>query len=228
MGAKKREGRTEAERRETNKKWFIAELAMTSQVACLSLCHVGHLWSCCVTPSHPGRLLWGINTPMGYWCICTSGLCYQVPLGSYWKNQGLHGSHCFGPRHGSCCSFDSGRCNDSHVKAGTSVVGSEVTKWRLELYNCHWATLPSNLGKWVPRDRQGQMHMWGWAYTALGIKGTTFPLKLVMISGVVLRPCVNNLLPNYLSCSDCSTIWLSLLWQLCKLRGLARLIATRI
>ena len=126
--------------------------------------------------------------------------------GQLLENQGLHGSHCFGPRHVSCCSFDSGRCNDSHVKAGTSVVGSEVTKWRLELYNCHWATLPSNLGKWVPRDRQGQMHMWGWAYTALGIKGTTFPLKLVMISGVVLRPCVNNLLPNYLSCSDCSTI----------------------
>ena len=29
---------------------------MTAQVACLSLCHVGHLWSCCVTPSHPGGL----------------------------------------------------------------------------------------------------------------------------------------------------------------------------
>lgn len=124
----KKAGREELrqKRRETNKKWFIAELAMTSQVACLSLCHVGHLWSCCVTPSYPGRLLWGINTPMRCWCICTSGLCYQVPLGSYWKNQGLHGSHCFGPRHGSCCSFDSGGCNDSHVKAGTSVVGGEV------------------------------------------------------------------------------------------------------
>ncbi|KAI4541343.1 hypothetical protein MG293_008485 [Ovis ammon polii] len=35
----------------------------------------------------------------------------KVPLDSSWKNQGLHGSHCFGPRHGSCCSFDS----DSYI-----------------------------------------------------------------------------------------------------------------
>ena len=226
MGAKKREGRTEAERRETKSDLLLSWQWLHKWPAChfvmWDIFGVA-AWHLHILEDSSGEstLLWGIDASVLLDCVTR---CLWAATG---KTRASMGPTAFDPSMGAAAAL-TGRCNDSHVKAGTSVVGSEVTKWRLELYNCHWATLPSNLGKWVPRDRQGQMHMWGWAYTALGIKGTTFPLKLVMISGVVLRPCVNNLLPNYLSCSDCSTIWLSLLWQLCKLRGLARLIATRI
>lgn len=77
------------------------------------------------------------------------------------------------------------------------------------------------------------MHLWGWVYIASGTKGTSFPLKLIMICGVVLRPCGNNLLPNHLSCSDCSTHLIILACASyyigrCKMRGLVGPIATRV
>lgn len=77
------------------------------------------------------------------------------------------------------------------------------------------------------------MPLWGWVYIASGTKGTSFPLKLIMICGVVLRPCGNNLVPNHLSCNDCSTHLIILACASyyigrCKIRGLVGLIATRV
>lgn len=154
--------------------------------------------------SGESTLLWGVDAFVLLGCVTR---CLWAAPG---KTRASVGPTALDLGMGDAAALTLVGVNDSHVKAGTSVVGGEVTRWRLELYNCHWATLPSNLGKWVPRDRQGHMHMWGWAYIASGTKGTTYPLKLVMICGVVLHPCGNNLLPNYLPCSDCSTIWLSL------------------
>lgn len=44
-------------------------------------------------------------TPMGCLYLCTSGPCYQAPLGSHWKKQGLHVSCYVGPEHGSSAAL---------------------------------------------------------------------------------------------------------------------------